>query len=233
MATRADVLSMARMYSQVPTTLLGDTQAYLMLDQEDRNLWNEISLSNPMLLASYVDITYPANTEYYAITSPTILRLVLVGKKNTQANINFSFEYPLKYLEFVELELQNLVNLNMPQYKFHWDGARIHCRPMPSDALLLRLAYVPPITLGTGTTGTVMGNVTYLQQFADLLSVRLAIRMLAAQGRDTGTWPALAAERFKTMEIHIEKAQDAEPHHVGMTDAFRENRGELGTLTDY
>jgi hypothetical protein len=225
--TRATILTRARLYSQVPATLIGDTQAYTILDQEDRNLWNEISTSNPMLLATWADFTFSASQPYMAITSPAILRLVLVGLKETTTGSQFVFQYPLKYMEFQEIEARQLVQVSLPYNKFHWDGAKLHVRPIPSEALTLKIAYVPPITLGTGASGTVLGNVPYLQEFSEVLAIRMAIRLLQIQGRDLGQWPTVEQSRLKLAEVHIQKPQDAEPHHVINTDAYKEMRGDM------
>jgi hypothetical protein len=55
----------------------------------------------------------------------------------------------------------------------------------------------------------------------------MAIRLLQIQGRTLGPWPELEASRLKLAEVHIQKPQDAEPHHVINTDAYKEMRGDM------
>jgi len=225
--TRAQVMDLARVYSQVPATVLGDTQAYKLFNQEEIRIWGEVARRAPSVLMTSQDLAYPAQADFITPATP-MYRLVLLGTKADSGN-RYAFFRQLDNIEFAELERQYTVGNAGSQYKFHFNGTNLYLRPMPQSALTLKAYYVPKCTNGTAITDSIFGGNTVLDTFGEYLANRLALKLRMITGRNTATLQVIVDSQDKDFMSQVQKMQDAEPQHVTRTNDYLTNVGASGS----
>ena len=216
--TRASVMSLARTYAQVPTTVIGDTNAYLLQDEIELAMYGEAARRAPSLFMTTQTISYPANTSFIV---PTIqpFRIVLLGTK-ADSGSRYTFFQPCGPLEFNELESSNQHANTGPPYKFHNNGTNLYLRPMPQQATDIFMYYTPACSIATTTTGNVFGGNVQMQVWANLLAMRLAVRLRMITGRDITSLATMVKPEDENWNQQIQLLQDAEPAHVAKTESF-------------
>ena len=225
--TRAEVMYLARAYSQVPSGVLSDTLAYKFQDQEEIRIWGEAARRAPSLLMTTQTVAYPALAEYVAFTTPAY-RLMLVGTKADSGN-RYTLFQQMSNIEFSELESSGQHANAGSQYKFHFNGSNLYLRPMPTQALSLLVYYTPYCTVATATTGNILGGNIVLEPFGEYMANRVALKLRMITGRNSDNLTKIVDDQDKDFETQAQRLQDAEPAHVGRTESYLTGAGASPT----
>lgn len=227
--TRADVMYLARAYSQVPSSVIGDTLAYKVMDECEKWMYGEAARRAPSLMMTTATVTYPASTSFIVPTA-SIYRLVSVGVK-ADAGGRYTLVQQLGNIEFNELELSEQHACSGGPFKFHWNGTNLYLRPMPTSEITLLLYYVPSLTTGTTASAAIFAGNAMMSTFLELLANKVALRLRAMTGRDASVLMATVADQEKAFLEQVQKLQDAEPAHVARTESYLTGSGAGSSYT--
>lgn len=225
--TRAQCLALARLYAEWPNTTTGDTYAYLLLDEVERTMYQQVVDCNPSLFWVLASKTYTANAEYLTLnngTSALFYKIVALGKPADSGSTAYYNEL-YQPTSWAELDDPQADATTEASYRWHFDGAALRLRPIPTTDLTLRIRYLPFHIPGTSTTSALWVGNYIMQQFGDLCAMRLAARLLAVRSGNVANIFQVAAPAEQAFKQFLGTLQDQAPVQIDGTSRYSIGQG--------